>query len=90
MNIRFLQDYRGVLTDEKFYRKGDIADLPNGQKLVDAGRAVMTVNDYLVENHDLIFDDFDDDELKKLAKARGIRGYARMKRKTLIKRINEN
>lgn len=39
MLIRFLQDYRGVLTDEEFYTFGTEADLPNGSDLVSAGRA---------------------------------------------------
>lgn len=39
MLIRFLQDYRGVLTDEEFYAFGTEADLPNGSDLVSAGRA---------------------------------------------------
>lgn len=39
MKIRFLQDYRGKLTGEFFYVAGTEIDLPNGQALVDAGRA---------------------------------------------------
>jgi hypothetical protein len=38
--IRFLTDYRGVLTGEAFYRAGDVADLPTNDQLVKAGRAV--------------------------------------------------
>jgi len=42
-SIRFLQDYRGVLTDEKFYRRGAIESVTNekGNALIDAGRAEL-------------------------------------------------
>lgn len=39
MNVRFLVDYRGKLTDEQFFEAGSVADLPNGDALVEAGRA---------------------------------------------------
>lgn len=39
MKVRFLQDYRGVLTGEVYYTKDSVADLPNGDVLVAAGRA---------------------------------------------------
>jgi len=39
MLVRFLQDYRGKLSDEVFYRAGDEADLSSAKALVDAGRA---------------------------------------------------
>lgn len=39
MNVRFLVDYRGKLTDEVFFTAGSEADLPNGDALVAAGRA---------------------------------------------------
>lgn len=39
--ITFIQDYRGVLTDETYYLSGTVAQLPDGQAvaLVEAGRA---------------------------------------------------
>lgn len=39
--IIFAQDYRGVLTDEQYYLKGQAVEFPieQAQKLVDAGRA---------------------------------------------------
>jgi hypothetical protein len=37
--IRFLVDYRGVLTDELFYEAGAVVDLPQAPALVEAGRA---------------------------------------------------
>lgn len=41
MRIKFLTDYRGVLTGEEFYRAGTVADLHAdiARALVDAGRA---------------------------------------------------
>lgn len=39
MKVRFLTNYRGVLTGEEFFQKGQEADLKDGQALVDAGRA---------------------------------------------------
>ena len=43
LEITFIQDYRGVLTDESFYTSGTVAQLPEGQALalVDAGRAKL-------------------------------------------------
>jgi len=45
MKVRFLQDYRGVLTGEVFYQSGDEATLPDGDQLVKAGRAVVIMAD---------------------------------------------
>jgi hypothetical protein len=46
MNITFLQDYRGVLTEEKYFTKGTVLDLDDkenkgidGEALVKDGRA---------------------------------------------------
>lgn len=39
MRIRFLVDYRGVLTDERYYKAGSIVDLPKSAALVAEGRA---------------------------------------------------
>ena len=46
MNIKFLQDYRGVLTSEKFFEKGAVVDLDDkenkdidGKQLIKDGRA---------------------------------------------------
>lgn len=42
MKVRFIVDYRGILTDEKFYRRGEVDDFPPAvaRKLTDQGRAV--------------------------------------------------
>ena len=46
MKIKFLQDYRGVLTGERFYEEGTVIDLDeednqgiDGEALIEAGRA---------------------------------------------------
>ncbi len=43
MNITFLQDYRGVLTGEKYYEAGTVVDSSDktidGEQLVKDGRA---------------------------------------------------
>lgn len=45
MKVRFLQDYRGYLTDEVFFTAGSEADLPNGSDLIEAGRAEAAVEE---------------------------------------------
>lgn len=42
VSVRFLQDYRGVLTDEAFYEKGSVIvfDAERATKLITQGRAV--------------------------------------------------
>lgn len=37
--VRFLVDYRGVLTSERFYQAGAVVELDNAPALVAAGRA---------------------------------------------------
>ena len=46
MNIKFLQDYRGVLTGERYFEKGAVVDLDDkenkgidGKALIKDGRA---------------------------------------------------
>lgn len=47
--VKFIQDYRGVLTDETFYKAGTVAQLPEQKAiaLVAAGRA-----EYVAESID--------------------------------------
>jgi hypothetical protein len=33
MDIRFLRDYRGQLTAERYYRAGETVSLPNGEAM---------------------------------------------------------
>lgn len=39
MRIRFLRDFQGVNTAERFYRAGEVADLPAGAAVVAEGAA---------------------------------------------------
>jgi hypothetical protein len=91
MNIRFLQDYRGVLTDEKFYRKDDIVYLANGQALIDAGRAEKIINEYEPDawDYDKTLDLYGIDGLRELAKSKEIKFNKRTSPETLIKRLND-
>lgn len=49
MKIKFLQDYRGVLTNEEYYKKGDVADIAQASALIDAGRAEAVAKPKVVE-----------------------------------------
>ena len=42
MNVRFLRDYRGRLTGERFYLAGQVADIDDGaaQAIIEEGAAV--------------------------------------------------
>jgi hypothetical protein len=40
MKVRFLVDYRGVLTQEQFFPAGTVADVPSAGALIEQGRAV--------------------------------------------------
>jgi hypothetical protein len=78
--IKFIVDYRGVLTGEKYYKVNTITHFSpkiNAQ-LVDEGRAV-----YLDASPPTL------DELREKAKQAGIKGYARMKKETLTKRLKD-
>jgi hypothetical protein len=40
MKIKFITDFRGVETKERFYQEGDVVELENGEQLVKDGRAI--------------------------------------------------
>lgn len=42
MNVRFLRDYQGRLTGERFYLAGQVVDLDDGaaQAIIDEGAAI--------------------------------------------------
>lgn len=72
MKIIFLTDYRGVLTNERYYLKGDSADMPDAfaSALVKANRATFEevaqpapVVDYSAMSYR---------QLQRIAKDRGI------------------
>ena len=95
--VRFLTDYRGVLTKELFYRAGDEAALLNASALVDEGRAEYVNGDSPLSapaNHKPVkavaLGGLNVQQLKGMAKAAGVKGYSRMKRGTLMKKLEEN
>lgn len=45
MKIEFLRDYRGKLTEEIFYRAGEVQDLKHGYKIVQEGAARVAAAD---------------------------------------------
>jgi hypothetical protein len=100
MIIRFLVDYRGVLTNEKFYEAGAVVELAKASVLVSDGRAVYVDKSppSIPANHEpvkavalgFILGGLNVQQLKGMAKTAGIKGYGRMRRGTLIKKLEEN
>jgi hypothetical protein len=93
--IRFLTDYRGVLSDEIFYEAGAVAELAKASVLVNDGRAEF-VDPYplpVPANHKpvkaIALGGLNVQQLKGMAKAAGVRGYSKMRRGTLIKKLEE-
>jgi hypothetical protein len=83
MRIKFITDYRGVLTGERYYQAGEMGDFesPAAARLVNAGRAEYA------EDQPTNLELLPLADLRKVAKSEGIKGYSRMKRETLIKRL---
>lgn len=75
--IIFTVDYRGVLTNEVYYKAGTVTAHESAAALVSAGRA-----EYINQSSQPVID-----ELRQRAKDVGIKGYARMKKETLIERL---
>ncbi len=93
--VRFIEDYRGVLTSERYYRAGDVVELTNAASLVSAGRAEFVKLDPspVPANHKPVkavaLGSLNVQQLKGMAKAAGIKGYSRMARAKLIKRLTD-
>ena len=94
--IKFLTDYRGVLTDERFYEAGAVVELAKASVLVADGRAEFVEPEppSALANHKPVkavaLGGLNVQQLKGMAKAAGSKGYSRMKRGTLIKKLEEN
>jgi hypothetical protein len=99
--VRFLQSYRGVLTAEKWYEPDDETSLSDDAALDLQERGIVGLIGDVAEPDALpLPDSIDDDaivvvydlkptkELRALAKEKGIKGYSRMKRETLIDRLS--
>jgi len=81
-----------VLTDEAYYKEGDVVELDDPSALVRAGRAsyIDDETDRLPVQPERVsapLHRLTNEELRDKAKAEGIRGYAKMKRSTLLKRL---
>ncbi len=87
MKIRFIVDYRGLLTGERYYRAGDVADLDNATALVDEGRAEYVQPDPVLA---VDLDEFSVRELRDLARAGGHSGYGSMKKPALVKLLRDD
>ncbi len=95
--IRFVSDYRGVLTKERYYQAGDVVEITGAADLVAAGRAEFVDSidpSSIPANHEPVeavaLGGLNVQQLKGMAKAAGIKGYGRMRRSTLLKKLKEN
>jgi len=83
--VKFLVDYRGVLTNEEYYLAGEVANLENGAaaRLVDDGRAVHVEMPEFTESPAEL-EKLSRAQLRQMAKVAKIKGYSRMNRETLL------
>ncbi len=92
--VRFLTDYRGVLTKEQFYRAGEEVALIEAAALIADGRAEFVDPEPLPvpANHKPVkavaLGSLNVQQLKGMAKAAGVKGYSRMARAKLIKKLD--
>lgn len=89
MNITFTKDFCGFESGHSAYKAGEKATLRHGQRLIDLGVAREGWQDETVTLEFKPIEETSLSELKKIAKSEGIKGYARMKRKTLIERLTD-
>lgn len=85
--VRFLVDYRGVLTNELYYRAGDILDVTADQaaRLVGAGRA-----EYIADISPTgPWDKMTLDQLRDVAKEAGVDHYWLKGRDTLLAELEK-
>ena len=90
MKVRFLADYRGVLTGEEYFPAGAVIDVDNATVLVKAGRAEYVEPPEQIKPESVKAVDYEGLSVKQLkdkAKAAGVIGFGRMKRETLIKKL---
>ena len=103
ITVRFLVDYRGVLTAEKYYQSGvmDSFEKIIAHALVDAGRAVYVeqappepIEIKIVNPIEPVLavdlEGISLKELRAMAKEAGVKGYSRMKRDTLIRHLQDD
>ena len=86
--IRFLVNYRGVLTHERYYQAGDVAELDNATALVDEGRAEHVVAELPEEADGL--EELTRKQLRAMAKEAGLSRYGQLNKAALIAQLREN
>lgn len=91
MKITFLENHVSVLSGNSYYDAGEQADLRRGQELIDQGIAYAGWGSppTPLQGPVSTLDSMSHDDLRALAKERGIVGYARMKFETLIERLTD-
>lgn len=99
MKITFVRGCPPIIASgNEAYKAGTKADLRKGQELIDLGYArigwesqevtyINGTHPLQADAYDISLDGFSDDELKSMAKERGIKGYWNMNRETLIERL---
>lgn len=97
MKITFIQDCPAIIeSGNEAYKAGTQADLRKGQELIDLGYAregwdtglVDRANEFNPDySHKSALENEPIEYLRELAKSNGVKGYARMKRETLIERL---
>lgn len=82
--IRFLVDYRGVLTKERYFLAGCVVEDSeiHATELVAEGRAEFV-------DHGPVLEELTRKQLRALAKAAGIKSYWNMRCETLIMKLRE-
>ncbi len=84
--IRFIVDYRGVLTNERYYQAGDVAELDNAIALVNEGRAEHVE---LPQEADGL-DRLTRKQLRAMAKEAGLSRYGQLNKAALIAQLRDN
>jgi hypothetical protein len=88
--VRFLVDYRGVLSKERYFKAGIEVALDHlmAKALVEAGRAEFVKDGGMVKAADL--EKLDLDTLREMAKEAGVASHWLMKKETLIDHLRDD
>ena len=99
MKITFIEDHISRLSGHSYYNAGTQADLRHGAELAKQGIVYegwgsrpTAIDSIQGQKTIIITPDFatlDIEELREIAKGKGIKGYARMKKATLIGKLSK-